>query len=43
MQGALFPCTPSKHLAPLYYSRTGDDAPGPPDRTEAQMHTDNST
>ena len=36
--GALFPRTPSKHLAPLYYARTGDDSPGRPDRTEEEVH-----
>ena len=39
--GALFPRTPSKHLAPLYYARTGDDSPGRPDRTEEEVHADN--
>jgi len=41
LQGALFPRTPSAHLAPLYYSRTGNDAPGRADRSAAQVRADN--
>ena len=39
--GALFPRTPSAHLAPLYYSRSGDDAPGSPSRSDKQKAADN--
>merc|ERR1719487_1869632 len=39
--GALFPRTPSRELAPLYYSRLGDDAPGPAGRSRAEEEAAN--
>ena len=41
VQAPLFPRTPSAHLAPLYYSRTGNDAPGRADRSAADVQADN--